>query len=44
LQILQPVIVPNPVDVVEDQRHRSAAPDLTLPAKLTFGPLDALSE
>jgi hypothetical protein len=42
LQILQPVIVPNPVDVVEDQRHRSATPDLTLPAELTFRLLNAL--
>jgi hypothetical protein len=43
-QVLEPVVVENPVDVVEDQRHRLPSPELTLPAKLASRLLDPLRE
>jgi hypothetical protein len=34
LQVLQPVVVADPVDVVDDQRHQPATPLLALAAEL----------
>jgi hypothetical protein len=31
LKVLQPVVIPDAVDVIEDHPHWLAAPDLTLP-------------
>jgi hypothetical protein len=38
------VIVPNAVDVIEDECHRASTPEFALPAKLALSPLEALVE
>jgi hypothetical protein len=43
-QVLEPVVVENAVDVVEDHRHRLPSPELALPAKLAPRLLDPLRE
>jgi hypothetical protein len=42
-EILEAVVVPDAVDVVEDQRHAGAAPRLVLTAELADRRLDALA-
>src|SRR5512144_331938 len=41
-QILEPVVVPHPVDVVKDHAHAFAAPQLPLPAQLALRLLQSL--
>jgi hypothetical protein len=43
-QVLEPVVVGNSVDVVEDQCHRLTSPELTLPTKLALRLFDPLRE
>jgi len=38
-EVLETVVVADPIDVVEDQRHPAATPQLVLTAELTYGPL-----
>jgi hypothetical protein len=44
LQILQPVVIWNAIDVVKDQRHRPALPVFVLATLLTAPLLEALRE
>jgi hypothetical protein len=44
LQVLQPVVIWNAVDVVENQRHRPAPPVFVLAAPLAAPHLEALRE
>jgi hypothetical protein len=41
-KILEAVVVANAVDVIEDHRHRPAAPHLALPAQLALRLLQTL--
>jgi len=40
-QVLDPIVVADAVDVIEDQRHASPAPHLTLAAELALTRLEA---
>jgi hypothetical protein len=40
-EVLEPIVVANPVDVIEDQRQPPSLPEFALPAQLTTPRLDA---
>jgi hypothetical protein len=44
LKVLEPVVVRDAVDVIQDQRHWASEPFLSLPAQLALAALQALAE
>jgi hypothetical protein len=42
-KVREPVVIPHAVDVIEDQRHALAMPNLALPAELARSLFEALA-